>query len=172
MTHPHDENEELWLTDEQQRLWRSILAFNRLLPFELNRQLQTSHQLSFNDYDILVHLSEAPGYRLRMSQLAEATLSSRSQLSHQIRRLEERGLIQRQLCTTDRRGSFAELTKAGLDCIVQAAPKHVAGVRDLIVNTLTQDEFDTLGVICRKMVSHLEQVTDLDRAPSATADSA
>src|ERR1700716_560072 len=98
-------------------------------------------------YTILVMLSEAPDRTLRMSDLAQATWSSRSRLSHAVDRLEEKGWIIRRSCPSDKRGSFAQLPDAGFGVLEAAAPGHVAGVRRHVFDQLTPSQVDALGAI-------------------------
>ena len=144
-----------WLTDDEQRSWRAWLSASLLLQDRLNSDLQAQHGLSMADYEILVRLSESPDRRLRMSTLADTTLSSRSRLSHQIDRMEKAGLVERQLCEDDRRGAFAVLTETGWATLVAAAPDHVASVREHLVDQLSTREFSGLGVACGKVADHL-----------------
>jgi len=125
-----------WLLPEEQRAWRSYLEATKVLMDALDRQLQRDAGLPHAYYEILVRLSEAEGRALRMSELAEITLSSRSRLSHAVARLEERGWVAREECLTDRRGQIARLTDAGFAVLVGAAPGHVAAVRRLVVDVL------------------------------------
>jgi DNA-binding MarR family transcriptional regulator len=134
-----------WLDDAQQRDWRAWLAAGTLLRERLSRELQQAHGLSLGDYEILVRLSETEGRRLRMSHLAEATQSSRSRLTHQIDRLVREGLVQREKVEHDRRGQLALLTDAGFAALVAAAPTHVEGVREHLVDVLTPEQFAALG---------------------------
>lgn len=147
-----------WLTPEQQRVWRSFLALRMLLSDQLARELAEQANLTASDYQVLVELSEAPGWQVRMSDLAERTLLSKSRLSHQITRMEAAGLVTRADCPTDRRGAFAVLTQQGWETIVAAAPGHVEGVRDHLFDLLTPEETQTLGRIADKVVGHLRQV--------------
>ena len=144
-----------WLTDDQQQAWRAWIAASLLLPDRLSRDLQDEAGISLADYEILVHLSESPQRRLRMSELADLTLSSRSRLSHQIDRMSNAGLVDRQPCSEDRSGSFAVLTQDGYDFLVTTAPAHVASVRAHLVDVLTPEEFDVLGRICTKVADRL-----------------
>jgi DNA-binding MarR family transcriptional regulator len=145
-----------WLTPEEQLSWRSWLSASILLTDRLSRDMQAEHGLTMADYEILVRLSEAEGRRMRMSDLAELTLSSRSRLSHQVDRMERAGLIERQSCEQDRRGAFAVLTDHGWDTLVAAAPDHVESVRRHLVDQLTPAEFAALGAACRRVAEHLE----------------
>lgn len=137
-----------WLSKEQQRLWRGWLAASMLLPDRINRDLQEQHGLTGTDYQILVELSENPERRVRMSKLAESTLLSRSRLSHQIDRMTKAGLVTREVCEQDGRGTFAALTDHGWDTIVAAAPDHVESVRRRLVDRLTPEQFEALGEAC------------------------
>ncbi|MVU79675.1 MarR family transcriptional regulator [Nocardia sp. ET3-3] len=110
------------------------------LMADLNRQLQQDSQLSFADYRILVKLSEAPGRSLRMSDLADGVLSSRSRLTHQIRRMESQRMVRRVAAEDDGRGVLAQLTDEGLRRLRAAAPGHVAAVRRFFVDLLTPQQ--------------------------------
>lgn len=145
-----------WLTEDEQRSWRAWLSASTLLYDRLNRELQAQHGLTMADYEILVRLSESPDRRMRMSDLAEVTLSSRSRLSHQIDRMVKAGLVERQQCEADRRGAFAVLTETGWTTLVAAAPDHVEGVRAHLVDQLSAREFAALGASCRKIADPLE----------------
>lgn len=146
-----------WLSQEEQGYWRSWLAASLLLNDRLGRDLQQECGLTSADYEIMVRLSESPDRRMRMSELAEVTLSSRSRLSHQIDRMQKAGHVDRQECTDDRRGFFAVLTDAGYETLVAAAPNHVASVRRNLVDVLTPEEFAELGRISQKLVDALER---------------
>ena len=126
-----------WLTEDEQRAWRAHLQATRLLMDAVDAQLQRDAGLSHADYEILVRLSEAPGRQLRMSQLADALLFSRSRLSHAAARLERIGWVRRQGCTDDARGTLALLTDDGWDKLVATAPGHVAAVREHLVDRLS-----------------------------------
>ena len=102
-----------WLDTDERRIWLGWVFTSRLLWDEIERDLQRDSGLSFGHYEILVMLSEAPGPLRRMSELADATQSSRSRLSHAVARLEELGWVRRETCSTDRRGQLAVLTDEG-----------------------------------------------------------
>lgn len=150
-----------WLTDSEQASWRAWIEASNTLNNQLSADLQRQHDLTLADYEILVQLSEHPDRRLRMSELAEATLASRSRLTHQVDRLVKRGWIERQECELDRRGSFAALTEEGWQAIVAAAPDHVESVRAYLVDALGPEEFAALGAAC-------EQITRTVRASPTT----
>lgn len=144
-----------WLSDEQQAAWRAWIAVSLLLPDRLSRDLVDEAGISLSDYEILVHLSESPERRLRMSELADVTLSSRSRLSHQVDRLSRAGMVDRQPCSEDRRGAFAVLTPRGWDFLVSTAPAHVESVRAHLVDVLTDEEFAEFGRLCTKVADRL-----------------
>ncbi|HBJ72545.1 MAG TPA: MarR family transcriptional regulator [Actinobacteria bacterium] len=147
-----------WLTADQQQSWRAWIAASTLLPEILGRDLQCESGLTLPDYEILVRLSESPDRRIRMSDLAERTLASRSRLSHQVDRMEKAGLVSRESCADDRRGSFAVLTTKGWESLVAAAPAHVNSVRTHLVDVLTPEEFEALGSMCAKVNEHLQSL--------------
>ncbi|MEZ5185759.1 MAG: MarR family transcriptional regulator [Candidatus Nanopelagicales bacterium] len=145
-----------WLSASEQQYWRSWISANLLLRDRLGRDLQRDAGLTLADYEIMVRLSESPRRRMRMSDLAEVTLSSRSRLSHQIDRMQKAGFVDRQECENDRRGYYAVLTDAGYDALVEAAPKHVDSVRRRIVDVLTPEEFAEFGRLNQKLLDALE----------------
>ena len=144
-----------WLTESEQQAWRSWIAISLLLPDRLSRDLQDQSGISLADYEILVHLSEAPDRRLRMSDLADATLSSRSRLTHQIDRLHALGWVERERCEGDRRGAYAVLTDSGWDFLVRTAPVHVDSVRSHLVDVLSPEEFVEFGRLCAVVAQRL-----------------
>jgi DNA-binding MarR family transcriptional regulator len=132
-----------WLTDEEQRAWRAYIRLAQLLMRQLDRDLNP-FGLSMHDYEILVELSEAPHHRMRMTELADRTAQSRSRLSHQVNRMEAKGLVSRENCEGDRRGTFAVLTKHGAATIAEVAPHHVASVRRHFIDRLGSLELTAL----------------------------
>ncbi|MFF7213065.1 MarR family winged helix-turn-helix transcriptional regulator [Streptomyces sp. NPDC008238] len=146
-------NEE-WLTDDEQRAWRTYLDVGTLLLNQLGRDLEP-FGLTINDYEILVNLSESPGHRMRMSDLARATLQSKSRLSHQISRMETAGLVRRENCESDRRGLFAVLTEEGWQTMRDVAPHHVAAVREHFIDLLPAEDQAALRKALTPVVEHL-----------------
>jgi DNA-binding MarR family transcriptional regulator len=136
-----------WLSDDEQRAWRAYIESTKVLFDALDRQLQRDANMPHTYYEILVALSETEGRALRMSELAERTLSSRSRLSHAVARLEERGWVQREDCPTDRRGQIARLTETGFGVLADAAPGHVSAVRDYVIDVLTDEQLRHLTAI-------------------------
>ncbi|WSG58218.1 MarR family transcriptional regulator [Nocardia sp. NBC_01730] len=134
-----------WLTPAQQRAWRAYMDGHMRLMTALNRQLQRDSDLSVAEYRILVLLSEAPGHSLRMSELADGVLSSRSRLTHQIRRLEDQRMVRRSTCIEDGRGVLAELTDEGLRRLEAAAPGHVDAVRRDFIDLLSPAQLEVIA---------------------------
>ncbi|SDG03064.1 DNA-binding transcriptional regulator, MarR family [Sinosporangium album] len=146
-----------WLSTGEQRAWRVHLSTHKLLMHRLDRELD-AFGLSLNDYEILVNLSESPGHRMRMSDLADATIQSRSRLSHQISRMESAGLVARESCASDRRGTFAVLTAHGWETIKKVAPFHVAGVREHFIDLLSEEQLQFLERAYLPVVDHLKKL--------------
>jgi DNA-binding MarR family transcriptional regulator len=138
-----------WLTHDEQRHWRAWLAMNQLLPEALDRDLRASFDIGLGEYEILVQLSEAEDSRVRMADLAHATLASRSKLTHQISRMERAGWVARERCAEDARGQWAILTEAGWELIRAAAPTHVESVRQRLLDVLGEQDFAQLGRLAK-----------------------
>ncbi|MDX3097504.1 MarR family transcriptional regulator [Streptomyces sp. ME19-03-3] len=147
----------LWLTADEQRTWRIHLEVSKLLTNQLERDLQP-FGLTFNDYEILVNLSESPERRMRMTDLARATLQSKSRLSHQISRMETAGLVRRENCESDRRGLFAVLTEEGWGTMRKVAPQHVAAVREHFIDLLPAEDLAALRRALDPVADHLRAV--------------
>jgi DNA-binding MarR family transcriptional regulator len=150
-----------WLTEEEQRAWRAYIRLAQLLMRQLDRDLHP-FGLSTHDYEILVELSEAPRSRMRMTELAERTAQSRSRLSHQINRMETRGLVTREDCEGDKRGTFAVLTAHGLATIGKVAPSHVASVREHFIDQLKPAELTALTEAYGPVLEKLRLIRDRD----------
>jgi DNA-binding MarR family transcriptional regulator len=144
-----------WLDDDESRTWIAWLLSTRLLWDELERDLQHLADMPMSYYEILVILSETPGRARRMSELADATQSSRSRLSHAIARLEELGWVKREVCENDRRGWLAVLTDKGFAAIEAAAPDHVESVRRHLFDCLTPAQQRHLREISDALLDHL-----------------
>jgi DNA-binding MarR family transcriptional regulator len=147
-----------WLDDEEQRTWRAFLAATRLLWSQLDRELQAEAAMPSSYYAILVLLSEAPQRALRMNELAEATQSSPSRISHAVGRLEKAGWVRRESCSKDRRGWYAVLSDEGLATLEAAAPKHVVSVRAHLFDQLSNEQLCQLRQISECLLSHLSSV--------------
>ncbi|SCL61618.1 MarR family winged helix-turn-helix transcriptional regulator [Micromonospora chersina] len=144
-----------WLDAREARAWRGYRRMRRLLDLELARELMQDAGLSEPDYDVLSDLSETPDQRLRLSELADRMLWSRSRLSHHLARMQQRGLVTREEHPSDGRGSIVVLTPAGRAAIEAAAPGHVAAVRRHLIDLLTPEEIDVLGALTQRVVDRL-----------------
>ena len=134
-----------WLDRHQQRAWRAFLVGTTLLMDRLDRDLREQHRLSLPEYEILVRLSEADGNRLRMAMLADSVSHSRSRVTHTVTRMESAGLVARDACVSDGRDVEAVLTDHGRDALRNAAPTHVAGVREFMVDLVDDQDFEAVG---------------------------
>jgi DNA-binding MarR family transcriptional regulator len=146
-----DEDATRWLDAQEQHAWRSFLRAAAAIDEALDRQLQRDAGMPHAYYQVLAMLSEAPDQTLRMSQLAELTISSASRLSHAVSRLEERGWVRREKHPTDRRGALAVLTDAGWEALRAAAPGHVEAVRRVLFDRLEPGQVAQLGAISDRL---------------------
>src|SRR6516165_523589 len=142
-----------WLTADEQLAWRTFLTACQTLFSAIDAQLLRDSDIPHGYYEILVRLSETPGRALRMTQLAEASTSSKSRLSHAVARLEERGWIRRTDCPTDRRGQIAQLTDEGFAALAAAAPGHVDQVRRSLIDRLTPEQVEQLREISTAIIA-------------------
>lgn len=156
-----EEAEPRWLTDCEQAAWRASLHAHMLLLRQIDLDLRADG-LSRHDYEILVVLSEAPGRRMRMTELAEATSQTRSRLSHQISRMQARGLVRREEYEGDKRGMIAVLTQTGIDTIVKVAPRHVESARRHFIDRLTPEQLEDIRVIFEPIVDYLRKIRPRD----------
>lgn len=146
----------VWLTDDQQRIWRDYLTMTTQLQTAMNRQLQADCGLSLADYEVLVALDEQPG--CRMNELGERLGWEQSRVSHQLRRMTDRALVARHDADGDRRGVTVEITATGRQALTAAAPGHVALVRAVLFDDASPAQTATVG---RWLARALER---LDRA--------
>ncbi len=146
-----------WLSGAEYRAWIGYRRMRARLDLQLARDLARDTGLSESDYDVLSTVSEAQERRMRISELADAMLWSKSRASHQITRMQRRGLVMREDCPEDGRGSAVVLTRAGWQAIKTAAPRHVASVREHFIDLLTSDQIDALAAIAQEVLSHLAE---------------
>lgn len=139
------------LTGEQLEAWRLFLEAHAALTRTLERELVADGQLPLTWYDVLVQLQEAGG-SLRMHELADRLLLSRSATTRFVERLEKGDLIERQACPEDRRGTHVSLTRVGQETLRRAAPVHLAGVEEHFVDRLTQSDTKALIRLLKKLV--------------------
>jgi DNA-binding MarR family transcriptional regulator len=144
-----------WLDDDQQRSWRAYVMGTELLTHQLDRELREEHGISHGEYEILVRLSEAPDGRMRMAILAESMSHSRSRVTHTIARMGQAGWVRREPAQSDGRGVEAVMTPSGRRKLVEAAPTHVRGVREHLVDVASPDDFAALGRIFNEVSDRL-----------------
>ncbi len=144
-----------WLSEDESKTWRSFLHLNSILGVKLDHDLVVNHGLTLAEYEVLVHLSEAEDFTMRMSSLAELCYVSRSGLTRRLDSLIKAGMVIKRTCPADRRGMNAVLTAKGLDKIRSAAPTHVAGVREYFLDVLNVEEVQKLGYLIRKPLAEL-----------------
>jgi DNA-binding MarR family transcriptional regulator len=153
VTDDTEEQGERWLSPEQLREWKSLMALLMTVPARLDAQLKQDAGLNLFEYHILVELSDAPERLQMMSELAIQTRGSLSRLSHAISRLEAAGWVQRRSCGGAGRRTEARLTEAGWRKLQQTAPGHVRAARRLVVDVLTAGELEDLGAAARRIVA-------------------
>src|SRR5918992_872540 len=134
------------LTGTELGAWRGLLRVHAALVRELDAELDAAHDLPLSSYDVLIYLQAAPGKRLRMAELADSVLLSRSGVTRLVDRLAREGLIERDTCTSDGRGCFAVLTEQGEQALARARPTHLAGVRERFLSRFSEDELEQLAL--------------------------
>ena len=140
------------LTQAELAAWRLFLRSHAQVTRRLEHDLLAEHDLPLASYDVLVQLSEAPDRSLRMTELAERVLLSRSGLTRLVDRLVRDGLVERQACPSDARGTLAVLTPAGSAKLAEAWPTHLRGVVANVVGRLSGEELDTLASLLGRLV--------------------
>ncbi|MFM8841347.1 MAG: MarR family winged helix-turn-helix transcriptional regulator [Actinomycetota bacterium] len=145
-----------WLSSREMKAWRAYIIASRRLLEALEQDLE-DHDLSMPDYEVLAQLSEAPGRRMRMSELAEIAMLSKSRLSHRITVMEKAGWVKRQACTEDKRGSWAVMTEKGYRAIVKAAPDHVRSVRKRFLDQLSGKDQESISALFDRIQTGLRE---------------
>ena len=145
-----------WLDAREREAWGRRGSLIQLLPAALDTQLRRDSDLTHFEYWVLAMLSEAPERTLRMTALAERTSSTLSRLSHVVSRMEERGLVERRPCPSDRRATNATLTDGGYAKLVETAPGHVEAVREYVFDALTPEQVDQLTEITEAMLLRVD----------------
>ena len=140
------------LSARELSVWRMFLRAHASITRRLEHDLVAEHDLPLASYDVLLQLAESPQRRLRMTDLADRVLLSRSGLTRLVDRLAAEGLVERQSCPSDARGTFTVLTEAGLGRLRQAAPTHLRGVEEYVTARLAADELDRLGALLSRLV--------------------
>ncbi|MFZ0666989.1 MAG: MarR family transcriptional regulator [Acidimicrobiales bacterium] len=144
-----------WLDNEQLQAWKALIVLTQLLPGSLDRQLMSDAGLAHSDYAVLATLSAAPNRRLRMSDLAAMMDYSLSRLSHAMTRIEKAAWVKRESCNEDKRVYYAVLTERGASVLAEAAPGHVAHVKNLVFDHLSDTQVRQLGEIAEAILANL-----------------
>ena len=150
-----------WLNPKEMKAWRSYIIASRRLLDALDLDL-ACHDLTMADYEVLALLSEAPDRRMRMSELAELSMLSKSRLSHRMKVMEKIGWVKRQACTSDKRGFWAVMTEKGWKAIVKAAPDHVNSVRNRLIDHLTTKDQEDVSKIFERVQVNLRNQYKLE----------
>lgn len=148
------------LTKDELRIWRAYIETAEALRARLSSRLQDDSALSSGDYSVLLALTEAPGRRLRSSELATAVGWERSRLSHHLGRMQQRGLIRREGCAEDNRGAEIVLSTAGAEAFSGATSPHLRAVRELFVDALSPEQLAAAGAVAGALRHHLDQAAD------------
>lgn len=144
-----------WLNASEMKAWRRYIIASRRLLEALDDDL-ADHDISMADYEVLAQLSEAPDRRMRMSELAEVAMISRSRLSHRVKVMEKAGWVTREACPVDKRGYFAVMTPKGWRAIVAAAPDHVSSVRTRFLDALDKGDQKVLAEIFERVAERIK----------------
>jgi DNA-binding MarR family transcriptional regulator len=134
-----------WLDEREMAAWQGFLQAGSRVGHHLEQQLKDESGLSHAQYEILVRLGDAPDGEIRMTELAKGLITSKSGLTYQVGRLEKRGYVRRRTCDTDVRGVYAALTATGRQALRDAAPGHVAAVREALIDVLDSRELELLA---------------------------
>jgi DNA-binding MarR family transcriptional regulator len=160
------------VTDQEWELWRGFVTMHRHLARELDRQLQRDAGISQADFIVLGRLAEAPDRRLRTGELAELLAWEKSRVSHQVTRMEARGLVERTECDTDGRGTWVGVTPEGRRTLLASTRDHAAKIQELFLDELTDDDRAVLNDVTRRVMDRLNPpACDLDEALAASRDS-
>ena len=146
-----------WLDDEEMRIWRGFIeAFGRV-THELEQALKRNADMTLDDYEVLVLLSEAPEHRMRMTELSQRLVHSQSRLTQRVDRLVKRGWVGREQCHEDRRGAHAVITPAGMTRIETAAPSHVREVREFLIDLIGPGERPIVANVLERVAAHARE---------------
>jgi len=151
------DDEVRWLDATESQAWRGFLDLHAHLRTTLNRDLQASSGLSMAEYDVLVQLTDVEDGRRRAFELGDRLGWEKSRLSKQVIRMEQRGLVVREVCEEDRRGAYVAITAAGRKAIEDAAPRHVEVVRRLFLDPLARPQVESLAAAMAAILAQGEQ---------------
>jgi DNA-binding MarR family transcriptional regulator len=145
-----------WLDEAELTAWVRLAAVLEVLPGVLDSQLRRDSGLTHFEYYVLAMLSEAPRRTLRMTALAQQTTATLPRLSHVVKKLEDRGLVERFPCPEDARATNARLTPVGWKKIRETAPGHVATVRQHVIDVLTPEQLNQLSAIADAILTSVD----------------
>jgi DNA-binding MarR family transcriptional regulator len=151
------------LAAEELGAWRGMLRVHAALVKALDAALVSAHELPLSSYEVLIALAAAPERRRRMAELADSVLLSRSGMTRLVDRLERDGLLAREECPDDRRGSFAVLTERGAELLTRARPTHLDGVRERFLRHFSQAELRILADYWERVLPDVAEGQDLSR---------
>ena len=140
------------LTPEQLAAWSGFLQGHAQIVRALDAELEREHELPLTSYDVLIQLSLAPDRRLRMFELADAVVLSRSGLTRLVERLERDGLVERERGVADLRQMYARLTDRGFELVADATPTHIAGIKERFLERLSDEQTKQLAAIWRAVL--------------------
>ena len=143
------------LTAGELRIWRDYVETAEIVRARLGSRLQSESSLSSGDYQVLLALSEAPGRRLRSSELAASVGWERSRLSHHLGRMEGRGLIRREACAADSRGAEIVLSEEGADAFRRGSVAHLRAIREMFLDAYDPEELAEIGALTTRLRDHL-----------------
>jgi DNA-binding MarR family transcriptional regulator len=142
--------------------WRGLLRVHSSLVKALDAELQASHGIPLSSYEVLITLQAAPGKKLRMAELADRALLSRSGMTRLVDRLEREGMLERDTCTSDARGTYAVLTPKGEELLARARPSHLDDVRERFLRHFDADELVTLARMWDRVIPGAEDLSQVD----------
>jgi DNA-binding MarR family transcriptional regulator len=160
LVYPGGVEEVEWLSEQEERAWRSLQLMQMRLTAALARQLAADSSLSYADYVVLVALTAEPDGRMRAFELGRSIGWEQSRLSHHVGRMVARGLVRKEKCPSDQRGSFVVVTDEGRRQIREAAPGHVEAVRRLFVDRLSDEELHVVGRVSDRVLAGLESAPE------------
>jgi DNA-binding MarR family transcriptional regulator len=152
------------VSDEEWAVWRSFIDMRRRLDLALEKQLQVDADISLPDYSVLIALWEAPDKQLRVGELSSGLVWEKSRVSHQVSRMERRGLVERRECDTDARGTWVAMTPAGSRAVLGAMREHLPALRRYFFDVVSADELSTIGAVSDRVLDAICPDADEDTA--------
>jgi DNA-binding MarR family transcriptional regulator len=147
------------VSQDEWAVWRALFSMRRELDLALERQLQRAADISAADYGVLLSLFDAPGKQLRARELGVHLAWEKSRVSHQVSRMEKRGLVERRMCDSDARGTWVGITPDGTRAVLGAMRDHAATLRQHFFDVLTDDELQTLRTASERVLATIDPVT-------------